>query len=86
MNALQLKALLLDTITHLKFNYHLHPNYVFAKKQLCEAMGVSTKATSKKLMEMMSLVYEDNGMLNDFTETCLKFNIDPHTFKVIEAQ
>jgi hypothetical protein len=75
MNALQLKALLLDTIMHIKHGSHLHPNYKVAKQTLCEIMGVSFKTTSKTLLIYIGGVYAENNLHDEFQQTLAKFDM-----------
>lgn len=72
-NRLQLKALLLDTITFLKFGKHLAPNYRSVKKSLCEMVGQKSNITAKQTLHMIGLVYRDNKLESDFWAT-----IDSH--------
>jgi hypothetical protein len=66
INFLALKALLLDTITHLKLGVHLSPNYLLTKGLLCEMLGQKSNISSKKLLHAIGLVYKDNGMEENF--------------------
>jgi uncharacterized protein YjaG (DUF416 family) len=75
MNRLQLKALLLDSITHYKNGTHLAPNYRQVKAMFCEMVGVSTKTSSKKMIDLIYAVYVDNNLQAEADQTLRKFNI-----------
>lgn len=66
INRLQLKALLLDTITFLKFGQHLNQNYKAIKKELCMMVGQKTNINAKQTLHLIGLVYKDNNLENDF--------------------
>lgn len=74
-NALQLKMLLLDSIMHYKTGMHTTRNYVNVKRMFCNAVGLSTRTTSKKMIEAIGYVYIQNGMGDMFKQTCEKFDI-----------
>ena len=76
MNKLALSALLLDTITYLKFGYHLAPNWKNAKNQLCTLLGQKTNISAKQLLHGIGLVYKDNGLEADFWATIDKFKAE----------
>jgi len=75
MNRLQLKALLLDSITHYKNGMHLAPNYRQAKAMFCEMLGVSSRTSSKKMIDLIYAVYVDNGLQDEADQTLRKFNL-----------
>jgi hypothetical protein len=74
-NRLQVKALLLDTIMHIKHKQHLAPNYVNVKRQVCDFMGISHKCTSKVLLSALGVIYQRGGLYNEYAETRAKFGI-----------
>ena len=74
MNRLTLKALLLDTITYLKFGQHMAPNWKNAKVELCKQLGQKTNINAKQLLHGIGLVYRDNNLEAEFFETIDKFN------------
>jgi len=74
-NRLQLKALLLDTIMHIKHKEHLAPNYINVKRQVCEFMGISPRCTSKVLLSALGVIYQRGGLYNEYAETRGKFGI-----------
>lgn len=69
INRLSLKALLLDTITHLKTGNHLHDNYKVIKKEVCEQLGQKTNIKSLELLNGIGLIYKDNNLEADFWGT-----------------
>jgi hypothetical protein len=66
INGLQLKALLLDTITFLKFGNHLAPNWKSAKNTLCISAGQKTNISASQLLNLIGLVYKDNKLETEF--------------------
>jgi len=78
LNQFQIHALLLDTITHLKFKQHLHRNYKSAKAAFCEAKGIKTNVSSWVLLTHIGQVYKENALLDKFLATCekLKYPVD----------
>jgi hypothetical protein len=74
INTLSLKALLLDTITHLKTGEHLAPNFKATKKELCIQLGQKTNISSKQLLNGIGLVYRDNKKEPEFWAVIDKFN------------
>lgn len=74
-NALQLKMLLLDSIMHYKHGMHTTRNYINVKRMFCSAMGMSSRTSSKKMIEAIGYVYMENGMGDMFRETCEKFDL-----------
>lgn len=74
INTLTLKALLLDTITHLKTGQHLNPQYKTAKVQLCKQLGQKTNINSSQLLNGIGLVYKDNNIESDFWKVIDKFD------------
>ena len=75
INKLSLTALLLDTITHLKFKFHLSPNYLVTKGDICKYAGQKKSISSKKLLHLIGLVYRDNDIEMEFWETIDKFEM-----------
>jgi len=69
INRLSLKALLLDTITYLKFGHHLAPNYKITKNLLCNMSGVKTTINAKQLLSLIGTIYQDNNLGNEYIET-----------------
>lgn len=76
LNALQVKALLMDTITHLKFKQHLAPNFHVAKKIYCTAKGIKHTVTSWTLLTHIGQTYKDNGKLDEFLGVCSRMKYD----------
>ena len=74
-NALQLHMLLLDSIVHYTSGMHTTRNYITAKRMFCSAMGLSTRTTSKKMIEAIGYVYIQNGMEEKFRKTCERFDL-----------
>lgn len=74
INGLQLKCLLLDSILHAKNGMHLTRHYGGMKKTFCQMVGVSSRISSKKLIEVIRDVYVHNGLEAEFTQTIEKFN------------
>ena len=50
-------------------------NYVGAKKSFCNAIGISPKSSSKKMIEAIGYVYIQNGMEQKFNDTCANFGL-----------
>ena len=75
INALQLHMLLLDSIMHYKNGMHTTRNYIHAKRTFCSAVGLSTRTSSKKMIEIIGHVYIENGMEQKFMETCNRFEL-----------
>jgi hypothetical protein len=75
INAIQLHMLLLDSVMHYKTGMHTTRNYITAKRMFCSAMGLSTRTTSKKMIEAIGYVYIQNGMEAKFTETIERFEL-----------
>ena len=73
VNKLTLKALLIDTITHLRFNQHLAQNWKEAKNNFCNLHNQKTNIKSKELLKLIKLVYEENDLTNEFLEIINKF-------------
>jgi hypothetical protein len=67
--------LLLDSILHYTSGMHTTRNYITAKRMFCSAMGLSTRTTSKKMIEAIGYVYIQNGMEAKFLETCQRFDL-----------
>ena len=78
INRLTLKALLLDTITHLKTGQHLNQHYKAAKVELCKQLGQKTNISSKQLLNGIGLVYKDNGIETEFWKVIDKFNAEKY--------
>ena len=74
-NRLQMKALLLDTIMHIKHKQHLAPNYTNVKNQVCDFMGLSRRCTSKVLLSALGVIYQRAGLYNEYHNTVSKFNL-----------
>ena len=74
LNQFQVHALLLDTITHLKFKKHLHSNFKSAKAAFCLAKGIKPTVSSWTLLTHIGQVYKENGLLDKFMSTCEKLN------------
>lgn len=75
MNALQLHMLLLDSVMHYKTGMHTTRNYTTPKRMFCSAMGLSTRTSSKKMIEAIGYVYIQNGMEDKFRETIERFQL-----------
>jgi len=75
INALQLHMLLLDSVMHYKSGMHTTRNYITAKRMFCSAMGLSSRTSSKKMIETIGYIYIDNGMEQKFRETCERFDL-----------
>lgn len=75
INGFTLHALLLDSISHYKHGIHMARNYAIAKKSFCNAVGISTKSSSKKMIEAIGYVYMQNGMQEKFIDTCNKLGL-----------
>ena len=75
INKLSLTALLLDTITHIKFKAHLVPNFIVTKQLLCKYAGQKKSISSKKLLHLIGLVYRDNGIEMEFWETIDRYEM-----------
>jgi hypothetical protein len=72
LNQFQVHALLIDTITHLKFKQHMHRNFKSAKSAFCSAKGIKTSVSSWTLLTHIGQVYKENGLLDKFVNTCDK--------------
>jgi hypothetical protein len=75
INKLALKALLLDTIVHLKHGHHLAPNYHYMKHTVCELTGVSKKCTSKTLLKSIEHIYTQAGLAEEYDRTLTRFSL-----------
>ena len=75
MNRIQLKALLLDSITHYKHGKHLSYNATHVKKQYCKMIGISNRTTSKKMIDLLYWTFCDNGLKDEVEATLIKFNV-----------
>jgi hypothetical protein len=78
INRLSLKALLLDTITHLKTKEHLTPHYKATKKEVCIMLGQKTNINSSQLLNGLGLIYKDNGLEIEFWKTIDKFEAEKY--------
>jgi len=76
INRLQLKAILLDTITHIKHKQHLAPNYHYMKQVVCDTVGLSRKCTSKTLLEGIKWIYNEVGLIDEYNETVNSFRLN----------
>lgn len=74
INSIQIKALLMDTITFLKFGRHLSSNYVTVKKELCNIAGQKNNISANQLLNLIGLVYRDNNKESEFWQIIDKFN------------
>lgn len=74
MNRLTLHALLLDTITYLKFGQHTAPNWKNAKIELCQLLGQKSNISANQLLHGIGLVYKDNNLETEFWRIIDKFN------------
>lgn len=74
LNGLQVKALLLDTITHYKHGQHLAPNYMSFKRVFLKSMGLKANANDLTVLTAIGNLYNDNGLRSEFTATMAKFN------------
>lgn len=74
VNRIALKALLLDTITHLKFGHHLNKGYKVTKNEVCLALGQRTNINSTQLLHGIGLIYKDNKIENEFWSVIDKFD------------
>jgi hypothetical protein len=72
--AIQLHALLLDCIIHAKHGMHMSRNSAPFKAQFCRMIGISPRTSSKKMIEILRGIYEDNNMTEKFNSTISKFN------------
>jgi hypothetical protein len=78
INRLTLKALLMDTITFLKFGNHLAPNWKSAKNALCISAGQKTNISESQLLNLIGLVYKDNKIEAEFWATIDKYNAEKY--------
>jgi hypothetical protein len=74
INRLQLKALLLDTVFHIRHKQHLAPNYHYMKEVVCDIVGLSRKCTSKKLLEGIRAIYDEVGLIDEYNKVITKLN------------
>ena len=82
MNALQLKALLLDQITFHKFGQHLAPNFKQAKNSLCDMSGQKRNISTLNTIKLIGMVYIDNKQGHIFESTIDKFGIGKDIWSV----
>ena len=73
-NRLTLKALLIDTITFLKFGHHTAPNWKEAKNTLCTMLGQKTNISTNQLLHGIGLVYRDNNIEAEFWQVIDRYN------------
>jgi hypothetical protein len=73
-NRLTLKALLIDTITFLKFGQHIAPNWKSAKNELCTLLGQKNNISANQLLHGIGLVYRDNKIEAEFWQVIDKYN------------
>jgi len=86
LNGLQVKALLLDTITHYKHGMHLAPNYMSFKRVFLRAVGLTANADDLRVLEAIGNLYIYNGMRTEFTSTLIKFKVDVNLILTIKGQ
>lgn len=86
LNGLQVKALLLDTITHYKHGMHLAPNYMSFKRVFLKAVGLPINANDLRVLEAIGNLYIDNDMRTEFTSTLIKFNVDVNLILTVKGQ
>lgn len=86
LNGLQVKALLLDTITHYKHGQHLAPNYMSFKRVFLKSMGLKANANDLTVLTAIGNLYNDNGLRSEFTATMAKFNMDVTITFTIKGQ
>lgn len=72
LNSFQVHALLIDTITHLRFGQHMHRNYKSARSAFIKAKGMKNNISSFKLLCAIGQVYKENSILQKFIDTCEK--------------
>jgi hypothetical protein len=77
-NRLTAKALLIETITLLKFGQTLAPNYKIAKAEFCKVANVKASIKSKEFLLLIQSVYNDNGLSNEFDTTISKFKANQY--------
>lgn len=75
VNAIALKALLLDTVFHLKHGHHIHRNQLISKRTVCSILGISSRISSEKFLSVLHEIYKDNGREADFLNTVGKYGI-----------
>jgi hypothetical protein len=78
INKVTLKALLLDTITHLKTGEHLTSNYKATKKEVCLLLEQRTNINSSQLLNGIGLIYKDNKIENEFWYIIDKFQAEKY--------
>ena len=67
--------LLLDSILHYTSGMHTTRNYINVKRMFCSAVGISSRTSSKKMIEVIGSIYIDNGMEEKFRKTCERFDL-----------
>ena len=78
INKLSLKALLLDTITHLKTGEHLERSYKVTKVEVCKLLGQKANISSQQLLNGIGLIYKDNNIENEFWRVIDKFKAEKY--------
>ena len=51
------------------------PNYKQVKNTFCDMVGVSTRTSSKKMIDLIYSVYVDNGLKEEAQKTLKRFNL-----------
>lgn len=51
------------------------PNYKQVKNIFCDMVGVSTRTSSKKMIDLIYSVYVDNGLKEEAQQTLKRFNL-----------
>jgi len=77
-NRLTSKALLIETITILKFGQTLTPNYKISKAEFCKVANVKTSIKSKEFLLLIQSVYNNNGLSEEFNNTISKFKANQY--------
>jgi hypothetical protein len=54
---------------------HTTRNYINVKRMFCSAVGISSRTSSKKMIEVIGSIYIDNGMEEKFRKTCERFDL-----------
>jgi hypothetical protein len=75
MNRLELKALLIGIIFQLKNGMPLARNITQAKVRFKKLVGLPKNAKDADVLNAIGDVYEDNGIVHEFDELIIKFNI-----------
>ena len=85
VSRLQLKTLLLDSVTYFKHKRHLVRNHRNFKIEYCELLGISNGISNKNLIKHIGRTYKENGLEADFVQVMNKFDM-PGEFKIIEEE